>query len=73
MKIVTLNLKALLKTRGITAISLATKLWPDSSADAQKTNASNLMNGRVKSINLQMVGIICEELQCEPNDIFEIE
>jgi hypothetical protein len=50
---------------------LGLKLWPDSSRESMLINTAKLFNGRTKRIEFDWVGIICEWLQCEPNDLFE--
>lgn len=50
--------------------TLAEKLWPESKPVTQQVNMTNLMNGSTKRITVEMVNIICTELNCTPNYLF---
>lgn len=52
---------------------IAKKLWADCSEQSAMINLSNLIRGKVKRISIDMVAIICKELHCTPNFLFDYE
>ena len=51
---------------------LAAKLWPNSTALAQKTNLTNLINGATERVLPEWVRIICKETGCSADYLLGI-
>lgn len=49
---------------------IAARLWPDSTPSAQQVNMTALTSGRVKKIDPDWVGIICEMTGCSADFLF---
>ena len=58
-----IDLKKRLQELDYPVKKLGKKLWPDSSPQSQQVNASNLIHGKIKTIRLEWLPIICQELQ----------
>lgn len=71
MKVINLKVKQLLKSRGITSARLADAMFPDTKPASRVVNMSNLLTGKV-AFTLEHVRRMCEILECEPSEIFEI-
>lgn len=73
LKLAEAFLKAKEEKRAVKKKDLAAKLWPHSNSITQQVNFTNLMNGSTKRITVDMIRIICTELQCSPNDLIDIK
>lgn len=62
------------KEKGVKVLKkeLAAKLWPNSKEITQQVNMSSLISGRTSRISLDMIHVICHELKCTPNLLFNI-
>ena len=62
------------KENGITVkkMDLAKKLWPKSKNFTQKANFAKLCNGKTIRVTVDMIKIICKELSCDANFLFDI-
>lgn len=49
---------------------LADRLWETSTKDQRMMNINNLVSGRVKTIKVHWVGIICEVCEVDANFLF---
>lgn len=49
---------------------IASKLWKDSSEGSQQVKMTNLINGTRASVTPEMVEVLCNELSCTPNRLF---
>jgi DNA-binding Xre family transcriptional regulator len=54
-------------------IDLGRALWADSKVETQRVNISNLIHGKTKSINIEMISVLCAELKCDANFLFNIK
>jgi len=52
---------------------LARLLWPNSTTETQQVNMTNLCTGTTKKINPEWVDVLCRELKCDANFLFNIE
>jgi len=66
-------LKAAQKGQKISQKELGQLLWPNSTEQTARVNISALANGRTNSIKIEFVNIICEKLECTPNELFGVE
>jgi len=57
----------------LTQNELARLLWPYSKPGTQKVNMSNLVTGRVSTIKLEMIPIICDTCGVDANFLFNIK
>lgn len=55
---------------GLTLFSLAKKIWPEASENAQRVNISKLTTGKTKRVEMDWVKIICEETGKSPDFLF---
>jgi hypothetical protein len=56
-----------------TEIHLGQRIWPDSSLATQRMNISNLTTGKTQTFKEDWVLIICEELDCDANELFGVK
>ncbi|WP_341359713.1 helix-turn-helix transcriptional regulator [Georgenia sp. M64] len=60
------HLDALLEARGMTLTELARRV------DITVANLSILKNDRAKAVRFSTLAAICDELQCQPGDLFTV-
>lgn len=58
------------QTKKIRIRELAQKLFPESTEDSAYIRFNGLVTGRIRKISKQSVNILCEELDCTSNDLF---
>ncbi len=46
------------------------KLWPNSKRETQQVNWANLKKGKTKRVDIEWIPILCDELNCTPNYLF---
>ena len=51
-------------------MDLARVIWPNSPETSQRVLLSKLFNGKNKKISVEEVNAICNELNCDPNFLF---
>lgn len=59
-----LNVLALLEQKG------RTKYWLYHQMDMSYQNFSNMVNNRTRSIRYENIEVLCQLLECTPNDLF---
>ena len=62
-----MNLQNLLDQRGETVY------WLSRQAGITYPNMSHLVKGNAKGIRLQTIEVLCQVLECTPNDLFVID
>jgi len=60
-------------TKKKTMINLGERIWAESSRATQRMNISNLATGKTQAFKEDWVLIICEELKCDANYLFNIK
>ena len=66
MKVVKLNIQALLNQRN------KTKYWLVKKLETDYRYVNKLLANETVSISFNMIGKLCEIFDCEPNDLFKI-
>ena len=61
------NIAALLEERG------KTRYWLAKQMGMSHQNLSRIVNNRTHSIRLETLEVLCQVLQCTPNDLFVID
>ena len=64
---VELNIQHLLDKKG------ETKYWLVKKLETDYTFAGKLLEGKTKSISFQMIGRLCDLLECTPGELFIIK
>ncbi|MDD6315894.1 MAG: helix-turn-helix domain-containing protein [Butyricicoccaceae bacterium] len=59
-----LNVLALLEQKG------RTKYWLYHQMDMSYQNFNNMVNNRTRSIRYENIEVLCQLLECTPNDLF---
>lgn len=49
---------------------ISARLWPNSSESGRRMNMASLCGGKMKRIDHEWVGIICDMCGCTPNFLF---
>lgn len=66
-------LHAEMKGKKIEKRQLAAKIWPNSTQKSSEQLLQRLMNGKAETIRIDFVQIICNELGCDANFLFDIK
>lgn len=56
--------------KDVSAKTISSLLWPNSTEKTQQVNMSHLSNGRTIGVKLEWIAILCRELNCDPNYLF---
>ena len=54
----------------LTSVELSAKLWPESKPEARRTMYYNLMHGKTKRIEVDLIPKICQHTGVTPNFLF---